>query len=274
MKFSLHGLRLPAALLLAGLSVLPANAALIGTLKFSGSADVSLLGLDFVPASDPALDGTGLIVTNAAGNNGVFAPLNGSFTTGTVRDRNESTAPVSATDNTFAMTNWLTLAALPNLDFTLTQVLPGNYTPAECFAAPADQQTCTPAPFDHDSDPTTPPLLSPYNLTNSQPGNTGPIVSTAEFNVRGTVRDTVTNEIGAFTGRFVANLRDLTINGTFTGGNIPYQAVLAAVLAGGKVEGFNYAATLDVQPIPEPGTWAISLGGLALVGTSLLRRRK
>jgi hypothetical protein len=138
------------------------------------------------------------------------------------------------------------------LVFDLTYILPGLYTSTECFAAAADQQTCTP------SAPT--PFTSPYNLSNFNDGSG--LSSNATFTVRGYLRDTVSGEnVGVFDGVFGAEFQ-----------NQSYQEVLATVLGGGSVIS-SYSATLTVNEIPEPSTVALSVLGIALLGTRLIRRR-
>jgi len=65
------------------------------------------------------------------------------------------------------------------------------------------------------------------------------------------------------------------------GNDIPATTtVYADVLAGAIVSGFpveadlgTYSVDVNITPVPEPGTWALMLAGLGLVGGAALRRR-
>jgi hypothetical protein len=228
---------------------------LAGQFNFSGTADVSLLGVDYTP---PVGGGVGEIVVLPGGNTGDFASLNTGVSFGEILDRDESSQPVGSN---ISVPNWLTLAAMPNLSFTLEFIAPGVFNSAQCFAGAANQQTCTPPPFDADGPGGNPAIISPYNLTNST-NTTGGINSTASFVVSGQVMDTNTGELGVFRGIFNATFQDT-----------PYQELLAAVLSGGTVTA-PFSAQITVTAIPEPSSMALALGGAALLGAGLLRRRR
>src|SRR5690606_1726489 len=134
---------------------------------------------------------------------------------------------------------WLTLAAMPNLNFTLEFIAPGVFNSVQCFDAPANQQTCTPPPFDADGPGGDPAIISPYNLTNST-NQAGGVNSTASFVVLCLVLDTNTGELAAF--------REI-VNATFQ--DTPYQQLLTEVLAGGTVTA-PFSAQITVTAIPEP----------------------
>jgi len=229
---------------------------IVGTLNFTGSATVSLFALDFSPDGG----GNGQVRSTPAsnGNTGAFAGLNDT-SIGFILDRTDATQPVGQTLNPpNGVNNYLTFpTALPNVVFRLDFILPGTFSSAQCNAAPAAQQTCTAPPIPNGSGGTS---VSPYNLTNYLDAS-GQISSNAGFSVRGTVLNTLTNEVSNFNGTFTA---------TFL--NIPYQTTLSTVLSGGSVR-VPFSATFVVTSIPEPSTLAM-VGGFALLAGLKLRRRR
>lgn len=247
------GIALRVCLVAAATCSLAFSTPLAGQFNFGGTAVVSLLGVDYIP---PDGGGNGQIVVLPGGNTGDFAVLNSGFTFGTISDRNEATQPVG---EPLMVNNWVTLAALPNLQFTLEFVRPGSFSAADCFASPANEQTCTLPPFDPDGAGPLPAILSPYNLTNFI-DTSGQLSSTASFSVRGTVLDTVTSEALPFDG---------VLNATFQ--NIAYQQLVSTVLAGGSV---TTPFTAQVTVVPEPSSAALALIGVACVTLRLARRRR
>jgi hypothetical protein len=231
-------------LMLATLSSL--QAATIGQLFLGGQAEVTLTTIDwtmpYIPG--PAINGTG--TTLVTGGNGIFGgvPFGSPLT---IVDRDALAGqPAGVPIN---VPNWLSGPGLGTLVFDLTFILPGVYSSAQCGAAPADEQTCTPA--------AAAPFTSPYNLSNFNDG-TG-LSSNATFSVSGNVRNTAGNTtVGTFTGVFGAEFQ-----------NQSYQQVLSTVLAGGSVLP-SYSATLTVSSeIPEPGSIGLfALGGGLLIAAS------
>jgi len=225
---------------------------IVGTLNFTGGATVSQFALDFSPEGG----GTGTVrsTPGSNGNTGAFAGLNDT-SVGTILDRTDTTQPVGVPLNPpNGINNYLVFpTALPNVVFRLDFILPGSFSPAQCGAAPAPQQTCTP--------PTGPTgQISPYNLTNYLDAS-GQISSSAGFSVRGTVLNTLTSEVSNFNGTFTA---------TFL--NTPYQQTLSTVLSGGSVR-VPFSATFTVTSVPEPSTLAM-VGAFAVIAGLKLRKRR
>jgi hypothetical protein len=227
-----------------------------GTLNFSGTAVVSLLGIDFIP---PAGGGEGQIFVLPGGNTGDFAVFNaGPPTAGTLNDREESGLPdVGVPIN---VPGWLDI---PGFSFTLTSIRPGGFSSAQCGAPAAAGQTCTPAPFPYDPDGPggDPPIMlqSPYELTNNSVSS-----SNAVFFVSG-IAIGPGGDMGNFEGQFTATFLD-----------VPFQELLSTVLSGGTVtKPFSAQITVtDIPQVPEPSSMALALGGLALVGAGLARKRR
>ncbi len=227
------------ALLLASLSTV--QAATIGQLFLGGQAEVTLTTIDWTEPYIPGDPYNGTGTTLATGGNGIFSGVPfGSPLTIVDRDAlagQQAGVPIN-------VPAWLSGPGLGSLVFDLTFILPGVYSSAECGAAPADEQTCTPAAGA--------PFTSPYNLSNFSDGSG--LSSNATFTVLGNVRDTAGNvTIGTFRGVFGAEFQ-----------NQSYQEVLATVLGGGAVLP-SYSATITVSDIPEPGSI-----GLMMIGGGLL----
>jgi hypothetical protein len=230
---------------------------LAGQLNISGTGAVTLNGIDFIP---PAGTGVGRVVVLPGANTGDFAFFNSPpIVIGEIKDRDEATQPVGTLIN---VPNWLKVdgfdigtGQINTFAFTLRFIQEGTFSSTQCLAAPADQQTCTIPPS---------PNPSPYNLTNFADTD-GDIGSTASFTVNGTVTNTLNGDTALFSGVF---------NATFQ--KIPYQTLLATVLAGGAVNApFTAQFTvIDIPQVPEPSSMAMALGGLVLVGAGLVRRRR
>ena len=153
----------------------------------------------------------------------------------------------------------------PDIALDLTFILLGTSGQAQC-AAPANPnqvpaQTCTPI-FASLINPTSNPLgLSPLNFANTPSG------STTSFAVMGNARRISTGELSPFNGTF-----SVTFTSTPGTTNGSYQAVLAALNTGGTVTS-TYSATFNATIIPEPGTWALALGGMLILAGSVRRNR-
>lgn len=233
----LHKLTLTGLILAA--SALVQAAPIAGTLKIGGEAEVTLTTIDFSPyVAGPAVDGTGrVLVTNTIGT-GVFAPLTFGEQ-GTILDR---TVPPQPAGVPISISDWLVFDD-PTFRYALdlTLILPGTYSSADCFAAPANGQTCTPdAP---------PPFVSPYNLSNFIDAGAG-LSSNATFSVRGMIRDIDTGvNVAPFNG---------VLGAEFLGQS--YQEVLATLFAGGSVLA-SYSGTIEA--IPEPSTATLAFIGAA-----------
>jgi hypothetical protein len=252
------GRRIAPVAILAGLLATTASTsfgAIIGTLDFAGGGIVTQNALDFTP---PVGGGVGQFQTIPGFNTGVFSGLNSvpTFTGNAITDRDNTAEPVTMTP-TLNIPNYLTIASLPNLSFTLNQVKPGGFSSAQCAVAPANQQNCTL--------PVTAGFMSPYNLTNSQDPTTGGLNSTAAFTVNGTATNTATGEVGQFEITFTALFK-----------NQPYQSVIAAVLQPGGSVNTPYAARLTIAStaVPEPSSVLFALSGFSLLGLSAVIRRR
>ena len=165
--------------------------------------------------------------------NGNFVGLTGTF--GSILDLNRATSPVGAAIN---IPSFLTFNAVPIIRFDLTQVVPGVFTQALLFAAPAAGQTAT-------------PVGSHYNLI-----NTSATSSILSFSVTANAVNVSTNEITPYNGIFTAQFSDRS-----------YQNVMATIGENGTV-----ASTFSAHftPVPEP---AVGAAALVLSGVVLRRRR-
>ena len=168
----------------------------------------------------------------AGGSTGTFLPLVGM--TGSIASANNTPGPQS-------ITNYINFGP-PG--FNLTSINPGVLGSAQCGAAPAPGQACTPAG-------------SIFNLNNNV-GN---------FSVQWTVQ-----------GNFIGTLGEVTpYTGIFTtqiAGN--YQQFISGLAAGGTFE-VPYSMTFSVSPptqTPEPATLLLISTGLAGIAVKVKRRKK
>jgi PEP-CTERM motif-containing protein len=220
------------ALLMLGLPSVSAGAPITGVMNTAGDFRINTSLIDFLP---PIGLGTGefrLTLTQE----GFFVPL--ADTTGDAQDLNRATAPAGLPILILA---FLTLDADANVRFDLTQILPGSFSSADCFAPPAAGQTCTPAADAFG--------LNPLNLRNTTVSS-----STLGLSVAGNAVNIGTGESTPFTGTFSTLITDK-----------PFQDVLAVINGGGSLQA-SYTASFVVGVVPEPGTAAMGFVGLLLFG--------
>jgi len=225
-----------------GMSGIATATPITGVLNIAGGVTVTATSIDFLPLGG----GTGTAAADAFTNTGSFVVLNtgnpGAPATGAIKDL--LGGPVVGA---ISLANFLSGFALaPNIAFDLTFINPGIYTPASCGAAPAVGQTCTPPG-------------SPFNLSNISSG--GSISAIASIGLAGTVRNTTTGEVSAFTGTLSTQV-DRT----------SYQAILAQLSAPGGSFSTSYSGSFTVTAIPEPAT--LGLMGFALLGLGIFQRRR
>jgi hypothetical protein len=241
--------------LAAILVALSANAAtltgdLTGQFNFNGNVDASATGFDFSPTGT----GQGAINMQFFGNTGPWSSLNG--TSGLIQDttlNSPSTPGGLPIGQTLNQTNWLTFSAAPNVSFTLTRILPGTFSNAQCSSAPAAGQTCTPF------------LLGTTEASATNFVNSSVQDSTANFTILGSVFDSLTGRTFDARGQLVSN---------FQGHN--YQQVLAEIAANGFVSS-SYTGQVQVTArVPEPdmvaGLMLASFGLATVIGFKRTRR--
>ncbi len=215
-------------------AALPVHATLIaGNFNFSGTLQAyGNFQFDFAPLGG----GDGDISLGAAGFVGNFVGTED--TTGTIQDQSSPPGPTN-------IPNFITLAALPTYNFTVTSVNPGVFGGGQCFIAASAGQTCT----------TPGSLVNFVNLTNSS--------STASYVLEGTVSDGSGDPASTFIATFTASFA-----------NQSYQQVLLQLLNKGFVE-TTFAVDVTVIPpslVPEPSSMLLLGGGLSLLG--LIARRR
>lgn len=239
MKIQVPGALLSLGLLAAAFSPTVKATIINGELNITGGIRVTANTIDFLPSGT----GTGLFGIDQFSQTGSFASVAG--TNGVIRDLNVLVQPVGTP---FLLPNFLTFNAAPGLRFDLTFIQPGTFSSAECAAAPAAGQECTPF------------STSPFNLNNVSATSSG-----AQFNVRGTVTDGSADPASNFVGTFSTQ---------FPVQNV--QQVLAQLGSAGFIEK-SFAATFVVTPgsaIPEPGTISFLLAGsVMLIAGGLVRRK-
>jgi len=204
---------------------------LLGVLNFSSGSSNVVIGTDMI---NFGLTGGTFDVTPSTGT---FSTLNG--TTGTILNIDN---PPYVINTTFATPDFLTFAIAPNISVTLDVLLGGVNGTAQCLAAPAPGQICTPP-------------NSPYNLANTAGGG-----STASFVVSGVELDSSTGTSIAIGGIFTAQ---------FT---VPYQTIEADVSGTGTI---NTSYSASFSTVPEPGTgFTLALGTFAMAGFLRFRLRR
>lgn len=206
-----------------------------GELDITGDVAVGATTIDWLPVGG----GTGTFTVTAS-STGTFSGLVGA--TGTAKDLDVTAQPVGVP---ISLPNFLVLPG--GISFELTMIDPGVFGSADCTAAPAAGQNCTPL---------FPAPKSPFNLTNTAVG------STASFTVRGIAT------MGGVSAPFSGVVGTYTTQ--FTGQN--YQSLLATIAGGGTVAA-SYSANFIVEQVPEPSTMYLGLGGFAMAAAGFLRRR-
>jgi PEP-CTERM motif len=211
-------------------------APITGELDITGDVAVGATTIDWLPIGG----GTGTFAVTAS-STGTFSGLAG--TTGTSKDLDVSTQPVGLP---FSLPNFLLLPS--GITIELTMIDFGVFGSADCAAAPAPGQNCTPL---------FPPPKSPFNLTNTAVG------ATASFTIHGVATSAdvsvpPSNVLGIYTTQFVGR---------------SYQTMLSTIARGGKVRASYSANLIAEQQIPEPSTMYLGLGGFAMAVAGVLRRR-
>ena len=250
MKFTVASLLSVAAVLLSFSSSAVATP-LVGNLRISGQATVSNTDLDFAcePVSGvPCVEADEGNTLAGLFQTGDFTAVSSQF--GLIKDLNNVDQPIGPAG--FVLDNFITFPSVPGYNIVLTNIAFGDFGLADCLAAPAGGQTCTPPG-------------SAFNLSNGTDG-AGRINSTANFQVSGIgYKDSQATGYSFFTGTFSADF------------NVPYQDLLAQLASGGGTGTVTapYSARFDFTPIPEPGSMSLMLfGGIAAFTTRLIRRRR
>jgi hypothetical protein len=230
--------------ILPGLFATLSASAISGTFNMSGTVTVTSTTIMWKSDLSPTFTPDMFSTTAAAGS---FAGEDGQ---NTVDNLDISTEPVGTT---FANTPFISFDVLPGLpDLDINFIFPGVGGSADCTAAPAVGQTCTPSN----------PGGSPFSFTNFPPPAS--IQTTAQFVFTGVTSDGLSSWEGVFTSGF----------------NTPFQTVLAAFAPGGSGSVTNtFAGTITVTPLastPEssPALMLASGMGLLLLSLTLKKYRR
>src|SRR5262249_30644923 len=139
----------------------------------------------------------------------------------------------------------------PDLVLDLQFVFLGVGGPAQCAAAPAPGQTCTPA-IPALVTASNPLGLAPFSFMNTQTG------STLSLSLAGVARRVSTGATSPFGGVLTAQ------------SPVPYQSVLTQLATTGAV---TPSYSMSFRAVPEPGTVLLVSCGLALLGGRRERER-
>jgi hypothetical protein len=237
--------RRPSSMLLtAGMAVCLASptmskgALLLGTLAISSGSSNVVISTDAITFGMTA--GTFDVATSSTGG---FSSLSGS---GLIKNIDN---PPYATGVIFPTPDFMTFTIAPNITITLTELLAGTDSSAQCFVPAAAGQNCTPNV----------PNMAPYNLN-----NTSATASTASFSVLGIEVDSLTGTSVPISG---------LIQATFASQN--YQQLLAIVNTPGGSVTTSYSGTFVTSAVPEPGTGvSLALGAFGLAGLISFQRRR
>jgi len=229
-----------------------------GSLSIGGSsAEVGATFLNFIcnaalTVSCPV--GTGNFVGTAPVSGSFLGPPSYLGDTGFIRNLNQAIAPIN---QPISVPNFITFNPAgtvipPDIVLDLTFIFTGVGDPAQCVAAPAAGQSCTPI-VPALMTAANPLGLSPFTLANTQVG------SSATISIAGTARRISTGEVSTFTGLFTAQFNEF------------YQENLQRFANGESIMN-SYSATFEATPIPEASSLTMLIGGLILVG-GIIRRR-
>jgi hypothetical protein len=214
----------------------------------SNSVGVNLTTTDFNYAGGVPSDLTFGTFNIGVGSTMSFAAFIGD--SGLVRSFNNTDVPLGVPTS---YANFIQIPTpTPTIEFVLTQLIPGSFGMADCTAAPAPGQTCTP-PI---------PGGSPIELSNSSNG-TGGINTHADFNVDVQAINLLTGETSNGVGTFSTDFSNTSL-----------QQLLSTVLAGGTVtSGFGGDFTIVFSSTtPEPPTMLFLAGGLLVLGSTVRRK--
>lgn len=232
------------ALLLPGTAV---AAPIVGSFNGTGWATVSFTNLNFCPngqepngANAGNACGSGVGNVDLGGGSGAFLGVNGDLHT--IDSLNSGIAPVGVNVNIPGWLEFNPAQGAPPISLTLIQVQPGTFSAAQCAAAPAAGQTCTPPG-------------SAFNLSNQSATS-----SIASFQVIGNAVNGQAGDTQPFVAVFSSQF------------NVPYQALLAALATNNNTGTYSSSYSVSVTAVPEPMT--LSLVGVALIGLGLTQRRR